>query len=382
MPARLMLLVFLWLQAQPCLAQEPPKPVADRIATRRFPSVFQAWNPADNLRTEERWTTVARHDLVFHSPDFFGLQWANTFQGQATAFQEDSLKTALKRRAELLSQNPNQILIAELRYRDAHRSYLPEDHPWWKRENGKRVVGWEEGGYFLLDFTNDAYRTHLGRQARAIMASGVFDGIMLDWWEDDPDRLALVRELRAQVPPSALILANSNHRTTPETAPYINGYFLECYQSKTPQDWHTIASTLTWAEAHLRQPRINCLETWYQNSREDLNQMRATTTLALTLSDGYCLFADPGPLPTPDHLHNWYPFWEKRLGRPKAPGSKQPDGSILRNFENGVAVYNPPGNTTVTIEFPDLRTSAAGGQKARRFQVEPGDGDLFLTEPE
>jgi hypothetical protein len=36
--------------------------------------------------------------------------------------------------------------------------------------------------------------------------------------------------------------------------------------------------------------RINCLESWFHQSRDDLNLMRATTTLALTRSDGYALF--------------------------------------------------------------------------------------------
>ena len=107
----------------------------------------------------------------------------------------------------------------------------------------------------------------------------------------------------------ANIIANANDRKTPHTAPYINGYFMECYRSRTADDWRRISDTLVWAEQHLRPPRVNCLETWYHKSREDLHLMRATTALALTHSDGYCLFSDPNPLPTGDHRHNWYPFW-------------------------------------------------------------------------
>jgi len=95
-----------------------------------------------------------------------------------------------------------------------------------------------------------------------------------------------------------------------------------------------------WAEVNLREPRVNCLETWYHRSRDDLHLVRATTTLALTHSDGYCLFSDPNPLPTPDHLHNWYSFWNKSLGKPVAKGTADPDGTVRREFENGTAVYN------------------------------------------
>ena len=63
-------------------AQEPvaAEPVARRIASRTFPSVFQAWNPADNLK-EDRVVTEARHDLIFHGEGFFGLRWDNAYPG-------------------------------------------------------------------------------------------------------------------------------------------------------------------------------------------------------------------------------------------------------------------------------------------------------------
>lgn len=209
----------------------------------------------------------------------------------------------------MLRCNPNLVLIAEIRYRDAHRSYLPDGHAWWRRDSrGKIVAGWAEGGYLQLDFGQAAFREQVALQAQAAVASGVVDGIMLDWWQDDEDRLALIKAIRARIGDGALIVANANDRRTPKTAPFINGYFMECYRSKTAEDWSRIADTLAWAEIHLRPPRVNCVETWFHTSRADENLMRCVTTLSLTQSDGYCLFSDPNPLPTPDHLHTWYPF--------------------------------------------------------------------------
>jgi hypothetical protein len=358
----------------------PNQPVAERIAARSFPSVFQAWNPADNLKAEDQWTTLARHDLVFHAPDFFGLKWAGEFQGLSTTFTKDSQESASKTRKMLLGKNPNLLMLAELRYRDAHKSYLPENHAWWKRKDGKPVIGWEEGGYFLLDFSNPAYRTHVAQQAKAIMDLGVFDGIMLDWWEDDEDRLALVKTIRMEIGEKALILVNANDRKTPKTAAFVNGYFMECYKTKTTEDWKEIAETLEWAESNLKEPRINCIETWFHKSRNDLNLMRATTTLSLTLSNGYCLFSDPNPLPTPDHLHEWYDFWNKSLGRPKTKGDRKKDGSIQREFDHGLAVYNPPGNKPVTINFTTPHTAASSRKTGLTFMVPSEDGDLFLKE--
>jgi len=341
--------------------------------------LFQAWSPADNLYNEDELVTAARHDLIFHHAGYFGMRWNHENWGLATSFVRESIRRGLKKREALLELNPNVLLIMEIRYRDAHRSFLPENHRWWKRdERGKLVMGWEEGGYIQLDFSNPQYRNHVAERAAAATKSGVVDGIMLDWWNDNTDRLALIKTIRSRIGEHALILANANDRKTPKTASFINGFFMECYRSKTPKDWQRIAETLTWAERHLKKPRINCLETWFHESRADLHLMRATTTLSLTLSDGYCLFSDPNHLPTPDHLHDWYEFWGTDLGKPVSPGNKRQDGSVRREFSKGTAVYNPMGNRAVTIIFSELRKSAATGKVAGRHSVAAGDGDIFI----
>jgi hypothetical protein len=206
------------------------------------------------------------------------------------------------------------------------------------------------------------------------------DGVLLDWWEDDEERLALVKAIRARIGEGALILANANDRRTPKTAPFINGYFMECYRSKSAEDWARIAGTLAWAESHLRQPRINCLETWFHASRADEGLMRCTTTLALALSDGYCLFSDPNPLPTPDHLHSWYAFWERGLGTPLAPGQPRSDGALSREFTCGTVVCNVTNASPVTVSFGEPRTSRATGKRALVHTVGCCDGDMFLKD--
>ncbi len=361
-----------------CLAALGERPIAQRVSERDFPSVFQAWNPAEPPEEEPPVRTEARHDLLSHGADFFGLHWDAEHAGLATGFTEDSLRAGLERRAALLKLNPNMVLLCEIRYRDAHRSFLPADSGWWLRdEEGETVVGWEEGGYLLLDFNDPTYQEHVARRARAAVASGVFDGVLLDWWKEDDQRVSLVRKVREAIGDDGLILVNANDRKSPRSAPFINGHFMECYRSAKPEDWARIEASLVWAESNLREPRINCLETWYAESRADLHLMRATTTLGLTRSDGYVLFADPNPLPTPDHLHDWYPFWDAELGRPLAPGEKRADGSVLRRFEKGYAVYNPPGGpTTVAFESPHRRVS--DGVVGRVHEVGAVDGDIFI----
>jgi hypothetical protein len=354
--------------------------VVERITARDFPSVFQAWSRVENIPEANLLEGIARHDLMWSCTGLGGgLRWDAEHRGLAEKFEPRSIQKVRKVREQLLELNPNIILIAEIRYRDAHPRWLPEGHKWWMRdEHGRIVKGWKEGGFLLLDYKNPEYRQHVARRAKAAMDSGVADGILLDWWNDDEDRLALVREIRTAIGDEPLIIVNTNHRKAPRTASYVNGLFMECFRSKTPEDWRMIANTLTWAEQNLRPPRVNCVEFWYHNSRQDRPLMRAVTTLALTHSNGYCLFSDPNPLPSPDHLHDWYEFWDKNLGKPVAPSSKRNDGAVIREFEKGTVVYNPMGNRTVEVVFDNVRISRATGKSGKIHTLESSDGDIYL----
>ncbi|MBW2992754.1 putative glycoside hydrolase family 15 protein [Candidatus Woesearchaeota archaeon] len=349
-----------------------------RINNVTYPSVFQAWSPADNL-DEDPYTTLARHNLVFNIPPFYGLIWDSQPTGLAEGFTEESIQKALENKKRILNLNPNIVALAEIRYRDARKDFLPEGHRWWKYdENNEPIPGWQEGNYFLLDFSSPEFQDHVALRCKKVVETGVVDGVMLDWWDDDDIRLELIKKVRQSIGEKALILTNTNHRKTPRTSSYINGYFMECYQSETEEHWRQIAETLSWAELNLQKPNINCVETWYHNSREDLNLMRAVTTLTLTHSDGYCLFSDPNILPTPDHLHNWYSFWDADLGRPLEKGKKQNNNSFIREFENGTVVYNPMGNSPVEIQFSDTVRSVAAGKTGSRHILNPLDGDIYL----
>jgi hypothetical protein len=353
-------------------------PVVERIAHRSFPSVFQAWNGATPLPGHDANAMLARHDLAFLHPGTLGLVSTNTHEGMAFTFTASGLDSARRKRAALLAANSNLVLLAEVRYRDAPKGFLPENSPWWKRdERGQFIVGWPEGGYRLLDVESTNWHTEVAKRAQAVVQSGVFDGVMLDWWIDDDARVSLVQKVRAAIGPEALILVNANDRMIPRTAAYVNGLFMECYRSATPEDWQRISDTLRWAESNLRPPRINCVETWFHQSRADPALMRAVTTLTLTQSDGYCLFADPNDLPTPDHLHDWYPFWDRGLGSPTGKGQPRADGAWERAYSGGAAVYNPSGNQIIEVKFDRPKRSRATGQLGLAHVIAPGDGDIF-----
>jgi hypothetical protein len=163
----------------------------DRIACRSFPSIFQAWrreSDPDLLSQEEK---LKRHDLIWEgltdgASDVLGIKWTGYFAGLATTFQSGSLTRVSIRRAELLRENPNVILLLELRVYDTPSNYLPVDSGWWKRDGkGERIVSYRNAGntYYLLDWQNSDFRATLAAQTHAVSASGTYDGVMLDSYE-------------------------------------------------------------------------------------------------------------------------------------------------------------------------------------------------------
>lgn len=90
------------------------KSIQQRVADRTFPSVFQAWSPADNLPGEDRLTTVARHDLAFLGLGSFRLKWKSGHWGLGTELAPESIEAGRAVRKTLMEKNPNLILIAEI----------------------------------------------------------------------------------------------------------------------------------------------------------------------------------------------------------------------------------------------------------------------------
>jgi hypothetical protein len=373
-----------------------------RVAAKVMPSIFQAWNPLDMpdkfpLETlEQRLRAAAKHDLMWEEPVsqlgfgtklVLGAVWDHANGGLATQFTADSLKQALANRAQMLGMNPAMVFLFEVRWRDAPGSFLPEDSEFWKRHpDSKRMMGWDGGPepYYLLNYDNPAFHDNVARQCKYAVESGVYDGVMLDW----SGHLEIIKKVRAAIGANALIIVNI-HDDIPDGEKfkdYINGSFMECNPAGPGQPpgggnattWDKLRAGLKWFEANLREPRINCLEVWGQ--RHDLRRMRATTTLGLVYSDGYQLFADPNPLPTPDHLHDWYPFWDVKLGVPLGQAIERPDGAAVREFAAATVLYNHYGNQPAKISFSADRKRVSDGLVGREFTVADADGDVFLKD--
>ena len=104
------------------------------------------------------------------------------------------------------------------------------------------------------------------------------------------------------------------------------------------------------------------------------------TTLSLTHSDGYVLFGDDNAIPVPDHLHNWYDFWDADLGQPtqeKAVQYQDVAGLFIREYEKGWVVYNRSGAMR-TVAFDEPVIGVNSGKRNSRHEIPDFDGEMFL----
>ena len=421
-------------------------PTQDRVNNRRYPSAFQPWDDIRNrpsLSPEER---IAAHDLLISGA--WGGKMTSGAWDVEIYFQDTDqgivlmggVEQAIQKRDELLAVNPNLIFVnGSVHMRDSYVNKLfPKDSPYWVRDaTGTPVEGWPRT--FLLDFTHPAVQDIIVAQALAVSRCGVFDGILLDWWQEHTTVLdgyrsnvaeqrardVIIRRIREAVGEDFLILVNANRSKPQRAAPYINGLFMETVRDSaagyTYQGLREIESTMLWAENTLREPQIVCLQGWsiatetpdptlnYRATRlvdtkpdtpANLRWMRVFTTLSLTHSDGYVHFyggylyaapekrtyrygfwdADTGQRIGEPQEHYWYDFWEVDLGQPigtRAQPYENRDGLFIREFTNGWAVYNRSG-APQAIRLPEQTTGVESGLRNTIHIIPDLDGEIYL----
>ena len=385
----------------------PAHSIQERIQNRSYPSVVQAWEDILNRPTLSYEARSAHHDLVW-SPEF-GLRFQRASDGIQLA---GDLNEARRHRDALLEMNPNMIFILQLPMRDAdpdspfYKSVYDDGFSWIRDETGNRVEAWVEawGRSDLLDFTHPGQQDIIVQQALAIAKCGLYDGIFLDWWDEDNlvlgtgqkvdgyrgneaeqrARDTILQRIRAGVGDDFLIIANTNRRKIPRTAWAINGTFMETGRDYDRGYTHDglieIESTLLWAEENLREPRINCLEGWgipteAPDSPRNLRWMRVFTTMSLTHSDGYVLYN--GGI---QHEHYWYDFWDADLGQSigeKAQPYENRDGLFIREFTNGWAVYNRSGKPQ-EIRLPEQAIGVESDLRNITHIIPDLDGEIYL----
>ena len=396
---------------EPCIVADLA--VEPRIDNRGFPSIFRAWNPITNLPELSDEERTALHDLYWHGLPFGAV----LVQIDSDSHLMCDIERAKSMRDELLARNPNMLFLGEVRYRDAvPNRHFPEDWFGWVRDpHGNLVTAWAEGQLMLIDFTLPEVQDVIVGNAVAIARSGLFDGIVFDWWHEDhislkdwsdpskiystkeeelEARLSIIQRIRANVPEDFLIIGNTNRRKIPVTAEYVNGGYMETgwdYDGGyTHKGLAEIESSLLWLEENLREPRINCLEGWGvghepPDSPTNKRWMRVFTTMSLTHSDGYVMYNLGGiQFGVGDHAHIWHSFWDTDLGKPVGPKAQRYqniEGLYIREFTNGWAVYNRSGQAqTISLPASAIPVSDRGNNAASMPHILPDlDGEIYLT---
>ena len=385
--------------------------VRERIESRSFPSIFQAWDDVvglDHLTWEQR---NVLHDLHW-TPTFNGIiRWDVTpvepAAGVATSLA-GSLAIAREVRQRRLDQNPNMIFLGGF---SIHQHFmddaLPPGSDFWLRDAQGQIFR-NSGGESLINFLKPEVQDLFIKRVIAFERCGLYDGIFFDGFNHnatgfvgrdlhpvtDEDiiqaTLNIVRQAREHIREDFLILVNANRSKATRYSQYVNGTFMETGTDQPDGYTHEgiveIENTLLWSEENLRSPQINCLEGWGiatepPDSQNNLRWMRVFTTMSLTHSDGYVMYNTGRGIAGHEHL--WYPFWDANLGRPVAPKAQQyqnVDGLFIREFTNGWAVYNRSGKAqTITLPASATPVSDRGGAAASQLHLLPDlDGEMYL----
>ena len=399
---------------EPCDIAPLLPPVRERIESRSFPSVFQAWDDIvglDRLTSDQRHTL---HDL--HWSPFFGLGWRKTAAeptyGVATSLV-GNLAHAREVRQRRLDQNPNMVFLVEIRL---HNHFTPEAFPldsdFWLRDAQGQIIR-NSVSEHLINFLKPEVQDLLAKRIIAIAQCGLYDGVFIDGFflngtgfvgrhlhsatdeEIIQAILNIFRAVRSQTREDFLIIVNANNTKPTRYAEFVNGTFMETGKNHpsgyTDEELQNLEGVLSWAEENLRPPQITCLEgegisIEPPDGPNNLRWMRLFTTLSLTHSNGYVLyttgFRDLGP-PYPHHDHLWHPFWDTDLGHPigpKAQPHKDIPGVFIREFTNGWAVYNRSGKAQ-EVSLPESVTGIASGKHGVTHQLPNLDGEMYLKSP-
>ena len=407
------------------VCEMPPflPPVRERIESRSFPSIFQAWNDVvglDHLTWEQR---NVLHDLHWNPTFNDTILWDATSiepaAGVATSLA-GSLTPAREIRQRRFDQNPNMIFLGGFSiHQHSVVDALPPDSDFWLRDVQGQILR-NSGGEYLINFLKPEVQDLFIKRVIAYERCGLYDGIFFDGFNHNAtgfvgrDRhpvtdediiqatLNILRQAREHIREDFLILVNANRSKATRYSQYVNGTFMETITDYPGGYTHgglvEIENTLLWSEENLRSPQINCLEGWgiateLPDSPNNLRWMRVFTTMSLTHSDGYVMYnTGRGVVRVPGyefrwepgHEHLWYPFWDADLGRPvgeKAQSYQDIEGTFIREFTNGWAVYNRSGQPqTITLPSSAISVSDRGSNAASHSHILPDlDGEIYLT---
>ena len=403
----------------------------DRAVNREHPSVFGTWShvllnfpiPDEIWALDYVQRMRAYHDL-FVAGMGHGLEWKSTTDGVRVV---GPWRVAEEAMINLRSRNPNFLHIVPIYFYGAHPEVYPEDWSYWLRDSSGNRIRDGDWGELLIDYTHPEAQDHFVQQAIAVSKCGLFDGIFLDWWQQDEEinremadlyygnrtnaEVSMLRRIREAAEDDFLIIVNSRIQKIPLSAPYVNGAFMEGHRRHSREYLIEVESTLLWAEENFRYPQINSLEAWSiltepLSSPRNQQWMRVFTTLSLTHSNGYVSYvigfdgalshqpgyeiweghaAEHAAGEVHEHTHekSWHSFWDAPLGQ--ALGGNETKGKLyrdrqglfVREFTNGWAVYNRSGSSQ-QIEFPEETTGVHSGVTGTQHTLADLDGEIYI----
>ena len=400
---------------------EHPRPsytasVAERLNNRDYPSVFLTHKRSNYEEDPDPFDQLVHYDFSFMFEPFHPLVNPYTsnspFGGMVRTGEHGTIVHLSHVHTDAIRENPNMIFIVAITYYDGHFFNIPEDSPYWFRNPDGTIAHrpapldaqgnkkWQDAP--LIDFTNPDVIEMIIQHTIAVAKCGLYDGIWLDRWEElEGDfrgelshlvtkedelnaRLQILQGIRANVPEDFLIMVNSRQEL-PQSAPYINGVFIETDTGGKPnythKDFFDFENIIKWYELNLREPTFTLLWGSVDHKLPITQQtMRQLTTLSLTHSDGYVNVSSGAP----DSRSLWNDFWDAPLGRPiggdetKAQLYETRDGLFIREYTNGWAVYNRSG-APQEIELPQEVSGWNSGVEDQRWHTLPDlDGEIYL----
>lgn len=371
---------LLWFLLAPCLCG------AAQPAATPYPRIAMLWAPIRGDRSVEG---MARHDLIMTGVGAFGLRYDRAPTGLAEGFTADSVERARQRLAELRALKANAPILAELYFYEYRETWLPEDHPWWLRKDGKRQQFWP--GTYRMDWHNAEFRRHVVKLTAALKEVGL-DGVFYDNLREEPEPwVAFLKGVRQAVGDDFLILANSGYAVGKHdfAAPYLNGIMYESGWSHGRTEWDDCIAKMRHTESLLRKPTISVIERFEDTGSRagwpgdpdrgrkppaDPQARRWSLCFALTVGDFYYLFSD-----NTSHQHDWYPEYDVKIGLPTALGERVNSHVWRRTYEKALVVVNLPGATEpceIALDRParDSLTHKMGAG----FTIAPGDGVILV----
>jgi hypothetical protein len=374
------LLVFLAIIAQvvPASEQVPP-------GTAAYPRIAMMWASIRNDRTMKG---LAQHDLIMISPGRLGMKYNQNPAGLSDGFTAESVQEGRKRLAELRELNPRAIVIADIPFYEYNDSWLPEEHAWWLRKDGKRQQFWP--GTHRMDWYNADYRKKVARQTAACKEAG-FDGVFYDNLRQEKEPwIEFLKEVRAQAGDSFLLMANCGYDVGgfDWIAPWLNGIMYESGWSHKRTEWDDCIRKMRHTETLLRQPRVSIIERfeniddhagWPNDAKKGKEAPRDPAArhwslcYALIVGDFYYLFSD-----STSHQHDWYPEYDVKIGQPTADPVRVSSHVWKRQYDQATVIVNLPGaSEPYEVKLEKAAQDTLTSENGTQFSIPPGEGRIL-----